>query len=349
MAHMRKAAWKPNKGLAIFATVFVVLGVLGAVYLSQDALPGGTRGTVATSTAAGPRVSVLPLALVNDSAVTLITREGKQERLTTDQFKKRVPEKYWPVIGASVATGEETVFHLPEQPAVLGQTSPDGLKIARMGPAKADGAAVLLITEHGNERSQVLRLNSQPVQDAQVHGWFDASHIALSGFSKGERLALAVETNGRVQKLTTIPDTALSIIGRNGGLYYITGQQGEGIESQPVGPSELHRILLTGSDEVLAREADSVIQTLVTGEKGSLAYVRENGDSFVSSSGTSPVSLGRVRPLLFLNEQELLLRNTYKLEVLNIRTGTSTSLGEVPEGAVEAYPLPQLDVYEPTE
>lgn len=356
LSGMKRRAWKadgPNKGLAVFATVLVVVGIALVAYMSslKRETPkevGSGKSEVATTA-----TDTSAILLVNENAVTVMRLDGKTERMTFDQFDKASLGSQLPYEGSNAANGAKVLFHLFR--ATSTQYSPDDSFAASLGTPKADGAAVLKIdarSEDISTRTIVLRQkNSRPLKEAMFHGWFDIQTTAVSAQVTSTRWIYAVDINGSLKPLTELPDNLAGITVRNGALWYTTATMGEGLESPPTGPSELHRVTVDGVDTLVVRDVRQIILTSVPGPGSRVAYTTDNGQSFALSVGNeqSRVAFGKQRPLLFLPNDRILLRDGYDLVLFDLLTGKTRKLGPLPEGAVNVFWAPSLDETAQTE
>ncbi|MFZ2804560.1 MAG: hypothetical protein WA001_05045 [Patescibacteria group bacterium] len=345
-----RSSRQPNKGVAIFATILVVVGVVAVVAFSSEfnkaTTPPSTSNpgtsTVSTQTA-GPYASGT-VVLVNDSAVTLMRLDATTERVTEDQFTARFAGEALPVEGANVANGAKAYFHLPSASSSSAIPSPDGKTTAAMDDVKSDGATVLDISPVGGSPQTVVLRNAggQALQDVSFLGWLDSRTLAVSAVATSTSEAYAVSIAGDVTPLAPLPSSMVWDDARGGSIWYGTAVMGQGIESEPQGPSELHRIAADGTDTLMTRDETHVYLTVVPGPNGAFAVTTDDGKSSLleSSTGAVRISLGTSRPLFFLPDGTLLMRTDYTIAVFNPTAQTSKTLGSVPEGQVSAFFLP---------
>ncbi len=338
----------PNKPLALFATFLVVVGIVAVALVSsmKTGSPGSTTSVLSASSTVAMTSSTAAIALVNDSAVTLLHFDGTSERLKPQQFTQAYGAGPLPVEGVQVANGSEAYFHAPGE-TVGGIPSPNGQYLAHLESAKSDGAGVIQVSKDGETpQSVVLRSGRTALTDPFVQGWFDDDMMIVTAHATSTRWVYAVSRTGTIEPIVTLPDNVTFLAGRGGMLWYATATLGEGLESPPTGPSEIHRVTLRPAQDVrVADDATHAINMVVPGTDGWFAYTTDDGRSYVErvdGSGAMQgerISLGSERPLLFLSADRLVLRDNFSLVLKDLRTGQVTTLGALPEGQVDAFYL----------
>lgn len=345
MRRHRSSGRKATTFLALFTTVIVILGVTGVAVLTSlrsTAPSSSSRGLIAptstTTVASEPE-----LLLVNDSGMTALSLDGRTEHMTSAEFAARVPAPFRPVEGADAANGSPRVFSLDKgskQPREY--VSPDRRYVARMGQPKSDGASVIE-TWQPNEKPQqtALRVGSLAVREAILFGWGDSKTLLISALSKGVHAVFSVSLGGSVSQLAPLPDTTIWAEGRGAEVWYVTAQPGEGIESDPKPPSELHRVTLKG-DDLVVRDDQRVFMSVVSGKDGRIAYRMDDGVAAFMRIGdvSSRAILDKRQPILFLDDGRLVVRDGFDLWVMDPATGAITKIGTLPEGNVDAYLMP---------
>lgn len=348
----------PNKPLAIFATFLVVVGVAAVVVMSSQfaKLDQAPRAAVSstTSTVSNHDTSASGTAvLVNPLGVTLVHLGGSTERLTFDQFETRVPLAQQPYEGSSVANGAPVYFRAAPQATStdVGIPSPDKRYVAKFDTPKSDGATVLeLIRSTEKPRTFTLRTAAgQPLRDAYLLGWFDASRIAIAAIATSSRAVYSVSLQGASSHLVDLPDTTVAVNARAGAVWYLTAVIGEGIESSPTGPSEVHRVTIDGIDRFVARNERRVIVSVIpdafhSSSTQRVALTMDDGQScLLQEIGRSPSScpsIGKLRPLFFLPDGRLLVRDGFEIHQFDPTSQTSVKLGDLPEGTVDLFFIP---------
>lgn len=347
-----------NKPLAIFATFLVVGGIAAVAYISslehtavgkpaQTAQPPVVKTPVQTSTVDWMTTSTL--LLVSDQAATVMSLDGKSQRLTLDAFRKTfVTTSTLIRDGVEAGSGSPASFASVVSPTQDGRSfpSPDRAETATLLAPKSDGAGVIGITKDGGAvQSIVLRLkNGTPLRDAQIYGWSGPDQLYVAGVIKGARWVYLTDTSGNLTEQGMLPDTAMTVVYRDGRFWYITVTPGPGLESPPMPPSELFTLepgLMDPPNRSWIKDQDHVITgfTFVgTGMmNGEIAYVRDDGQAFIRVPGGTTTPIGKIRPLLFLDEDHLLLRDGFTLSVRDIPAGTVRKIGDLPEGQVRIF------------
>jgi hypothetical protein len=186
---------------------------------------------------------------------------------------------------------------------VAGIPNSAGTRGAWLGSPKSDGAGTLRISDGKNVEEIVLRgKKSLAYRDAEIIGWIDDDHVALSALQGDARHIVLVEPLGRVNELVQVPEEAAAFSVGAGSVWYVTVTPGQGIESGPTGPSEVHRVSLNGEDRVAAHEEDvQAIESLTVRPNvpaDPLPFAYRVGDRLIWSdaSGTR-TDLGSARAL----------------------------------------------------
>jgi len=336
-----------NASVAIFATILIIAGVVAVLAVSNEfkkaTTPPSMRNAIPSSVTggAGPYASGT-LLLVNDSAMTLMRLDATSERVTADQFTARFAGAHLPTEGANVANGSKVYFALAGVTST-GSVSPDGARTVQLSVDKNNTTALSVV--RGNEKPQLIVLrdsSGHAFQNVSLLGWLTNNSIALAG-AVGETSAVyAVSIDGAINVLAPMAPSALWGDARGGFAWYATAVMGEGIESSPHGPSELHRISPDGKDVLVARDELRVFQSVIAGTDGVFAATTDDGKSFFQDAADvgTKVMLGALRPLLFLPGGDLVVRDGYDIALYNESTRTSRKLGTLPEGEVHVFFLP---------
>lgn len=337
-----------NKPLAVFATILVVAGIVGVAYVSSlkksdQTLNSLTSSSTTKLSSTDSTVLQPQLILVNESAVTLMAADGAVERMSVEEFTLRTKGHRLPYEGSSVANGAVVLFQASS--SLSGATkplvSPDGSSSAFRAPAQADDTSVVMIARKGGEPQKiVLRDKKTPLKDVEIVGWFSNTELAVIATTAGSRSVYVVTTTAEPRVVVTLPETVMLLTIRSGLLWYTTAVQGEGIESPPKGPSEIHRVDVSGKNTLMTRDELRVISSVVAGPSYSerIAYTTDDGQAFVFTEADGKrVVLGKKRPLLFLASGDLILRDGYDLVRMTLDTGVIKKLGALPEGKVDVF------------
>ncbi|MBI5654432.1 hypothetical protein HZC53_02130 [Candidatus Uhrbacteria bacterium] len=337
---------KTNVPVLLFATFLVVGGIVSAAYFSSQkadvAAQASKQGSVQNSTSQ-PQVASGTLWLANSDAVTVLKFDGTSERLSWDDFAKRFPSAVWPGQGSLAANGSAVSLLSPEQASGTRKIypSPDRRYMANLGTPKSDNAAVIEVRQ-GRESPQTLVIRDRKgraFSDTQFMGWLDNRTLALTAVATSSRWVYAVDLNNVMRPLAPLPDDAVYLEVRAGAVWYATAVLGEGIESPPMGPSDLHRITSNGQDVIVAQDDSRVFQIVVANDRGDFMYATDDGQAYYQKSGDtgSRKALSERRPLLILRDGRLVLREGFKVVLYDPATSLSRDLGDLPEGEVRVF------------
>lgn len=181
----------------------------------------------------------------------------------------------------------------------------------RVIPASPDGKAAMLTD--GDDWNVALRSqNGETYNDPTVIGKADATHVFVVA-STNVRALLLVSRAGEIRALASMPEFANVLPTQDGHVWLATYTPGEGIESEPSGPSRLIRISVSGIQETFAEET-RVITSVLPGENSAFAYRTDDGDMVASKEGKRWTGNGV--PLAWLNGTDLLIsqgRSVFKL------------------------------------
>lgn len=116
----------------------------------------------------------------------------------------------------------------------------------------------------GAEWNVVLRSPSgDAYQDPLLLGMFDDTHAAI--YTRGtKRVIVKASRSGSVTVLAQVPDNAQVLGYAEGAVWYSTYVAGEGIESEPVGPSTLYRVTSEGKIEEIATDPEHVFVSVLS-------------------------------------------------------------------------------------
>ncbi len=320
---------------------FILVGILAFAAFrflqpqTTDTVPGVSTST-ATSTM---ETSTTTIVLVNENAITSLDLNGQAKRMTADEFVAAHPASTWPSGGVQVSNGQWATFHLPAEATSGTRGSAVSLKgawTAKIISVKTDGASVIQLTDKTKSKELILRQSSgTPIKDASIAGWFDDERMMIIGHATDTKWLYSFSTQGIVQPIVSLPETIVSFQVKDGALWYVTATQGEGIESDPTGPSDVHRVVMSPSiQDTIEHHEDTRVVIGFTGTQP-LAFTLDNGESFWKD-----ISIGKRRPLLVLPDQRLIVRDGFDLVLFDPKTGATRKLMATPEGAVTIFVMP---------
>ncbi len=323
----------------LIRVVLVAVLAFAAFRFLQPDVPSGIPVVLAPVVSTTAETATTTIALVNENAITLVDLNGVTKRMTADEFLNTHPSSTWPRDGVQVSNGQWVSFKMPGQVAsgTRGEfSSTHGTWIASSGSVKADGASVIRVVSKAKTKDLVFRQpGGAPIKDASILGWFDDATMMLTGHVTSTSWLYSFSVQGVTQPLLPLPETVLSFQTRAGELWYTTAVQGEGIESNPVGPSDVHHVgIHPGINDTVEHHEDTHVVIGLTGTKP-LAFTLDTGESFWQD-----VSIGKRRPLLVLPDQRLIVRDGFDLVIFDPKTGATHKLMTLPEGAVTAFLMP---------
>jgi hypothetical protein len=157
-------------------------------------------------------------------------------------------------------------------------------------------------------------------------GALDRSHVLLTALHP-EPVLLRVSVSGELFEAYR-PQEASRFLGTSEGLsWYSTFVPGEGLESEPQGPSDLVRVTSDGQAQIVAKD-ERVIIAAVSGSQGAFAYFTDKGEG-VARSGTDAWR-GDMRPLVWLDDHRLILARGTELLLLNLSSAELRRIAELP-------------------
>lgn len=341
-----------SSGIFAFIKIICIVAFAAALaYAISEKSNGPTSRFSSSATSTAPLLgpsSSSTFILINEEAVTLMSTHSINQRLTPQQFREKFKDAQFPSEGVGAATGDHARFALPGTvPKTGGVLSPDGKLRASLDTPQSDQASAIRLERLSSQTSQklVLRTGSNlPLKQAELFGWVDSATLAVSAQVTSSRWIYVVDTTGKTRPLIPLMQNMVSVMPRAGAVWYITATLGEGLESPPRGPSELHRVAIQGStpDQNIVRADEQVILRFVASPdiQDVIAYTLDTGRSYIVRTGELPWSLGVRKPLMILPDKLLLVRNGFDLELVDPISQQSTRLGALPEGDVKIYVLP---------
>jgi len=204
----------------------------------------------------------------------------------------------------------------------------------RMVPASPDGKAPILTD--GNEWNVVLRgTNGEAYADPQLVSAADETHVFVLATTDVRKLLL-VSRSGEIRVLADVPENANVLPASDGHAWIATFVPGEGLESEPTGPSRLIRLSVSGIQETIAEET-RIIVGVMPGADGDVAYRTDTGDVVVTAGGKRWTGSGI--PLLWLDGDRIMLAQGRGVFLLDMRTLTLELLQQMPAGPTAARML----------
>lgn len=329
--------------LALFATFLVVGGVAAVAFVAAPRTPVPEQQP--PSDAPKKPSLYFPPFLTVDGSARLITESAERELAWPDDVKF-LGQPLSTVKGVEVATGEsvelENGFVRSSSTAVR---SPDGRRSAQSATHRQDATGSIEVRYGNDARSYVLRLpDGSGVRDAKPVGWWNDDTVAVFGLSTSTRDVFALSLTGTVRRVAQLPEFIEHVRVEDGAVWYVRVTPGEGLEQPAMPPTELHRVTMDGRDEAVVSEEGDVIARYVVQTPTVLAYQTEKGNLVLVSGGKAE-SLGRGTPVLFLNEEHLLILRDGALFMRHLDESTETPLPTVGSGSA-VFPLLRANVDE---
>lgn len=195
----------------------------------------------------------------------------------------------------------------------------------RIVPASPDGKAPMLMD--GNEWNVSLRgANGEAYLEPSLIGVADATHAFVLATTDARKILL-VSRAGEIRVLADVPEYANALASKDGHAWFATYTPGEGIESEPIGPSRLMRVSLSGAKENISEETRVIVDVL-PGQGDAVAYRTDDGDAVVLANGRRWAGTGI--PLAWLSPDALLLSQGRNVFLLDMRSVTLELLQQLP-------------------
>ncbi|MEK7655723.1 MAG: hypothetical protein AAB386_03530 [Patescibacteria group bacterium] len=315
-----------NGYFAIFISLLVIAAAAAVVFVYPDRFsPKIAPPPISPSATQSFDLSGSRVLLADEAGAWLQVASGSRP-LKWPEDVKLLGAALSTFRGHDVKTGEdaylESGFILAT--SSVGFRSPDGRRSIHPTPSAPDGTSAILIRYGGDTSNVILREeNGRGIRDAQAVGWWDNETVAVVGIKNSVRTAFAVGIAGGVRVVASLPETATRIEIHDGGLWYVTLTPGEGLESEPAPPSELHRLMVEGKDSTLMVSPVTVISRYVVVGGNLVATQNEKGKIYYSSSTEGVVAEGVL--LDATADGKLLIRNGEKLSFGDPRAGGMTS------------------------
>ncbi|MFH1621392.1 MAG: hypothetical protein ABIB04_04905 [Patescibacteria group bacterium] len=348
MPKKKKIQLLDKVSLSFITTVIIVAGVAFAGYVYYGKKIPAINAPEATNLAGlSEESSELPFSLLmpNEFAVSILSPDRKMERLTFLEFNDKYKDESLPIYGVLAANGETRYLHLPIDATATASwyIAPDGMSSAWLdSPAKDEASIIEVKKGQAKEEKIVLRTSkNKPIKDAMLLGWFDEKTIVVVASVDQVKSVYAVNLNGVVRQVKELPENIIFYVVKSGYFWFATGTLGEGLESSPTGPSELYRVSSNGVFDLVARDEKNVFISMTADSSGNLGATMSDGNSFVMRIGSdgSRIDIGKRRPLLFTDNDKLIVRDGFDLLLMDCTSGDMSKIVSLPEGSVEIFVL----------
>ena len=282
-----------------------VIGVVGYVLLGRAPAP--------SNTAAPPKAAEKPAA----AAIA----EATGTRI---------------LIGASVPTEPSDRLYLLtlEDKSIVEKKTAAGWRVGNLDSA---AQAVSVAPKSGSDAS-VLSGNGWNVSlrdkkgnaylEPRLFGFFDARHAGVLARKDASLVLLSVSTAGEIREIYTVGETANPLSIGGGSAWFSTFQPGEGIESEPRGPSELIRVLPDGTASTVMTSFNVIVSALA-GPDNALAALSSDGKLTIQTADHSQTMEGK--PLLWLDNNRLLYSRGMTLFLWDAANEQTSSVGLMTE------------------
>ncbi len=138
-----------------------------------------------------------------------------------------------------------------------------------------DDSRGFFLTDGGNWNVALRNGDGQPYTDPEFLG-MDGEKTAFVLATKSGRFLLRIDRSGSIRELFNLPENS-NVVGFGGGAIWVaTFTPGEGIESDPVGPSMLERISFNGTRTDMVQET-RVIDMVIPDSNERYAYRNDDG------------------------------------------------------------------------
>ncbi len=187
------------------------------------------------------------------------------------------------------------------------------------------------LTDGGEWNVTLRSAKGEAYTEPRLLGMLDEKHAIAMGRTDRVQI-LEVSRVGQVISLADVPENG-SVLGLSGGaIWMATFTPGEGLESEPTGPSTLYKLSLNGEQEVVdsTKTADFFVGALSDGEK-QVIWLNTN---LFTADGDGRSFSGSGRPLAWM-EGKLLVAEGKRL-VLYDGQGQKQDLGVELEGEPSA-------------
>ena len=239
-------------------------------------------------------------------------------------------------VGVRTKDGGDQLYEISASSTPRRVETPEGWQAERL-----QGTSELRLEQRGSDGFAVMAdegwnvllrsSNGQLYEAPRLVGLLDAEHALV--VARGESLeALSVAKNGSLKTLTPLPDASGAFAVGEKAFWYATYIQGEGLESEPLGPSELRRVDERGASAFVT--ASSVIESILPGAGGGVAYAMASG--FVAVFPDKSEWRGVGHPLLWLDDERLLYANQGSIRIVQRGQAQERVLADVEGQPVSA-------------
>ncbi len=169
-------------------------------------------------------------------------------------------------------------------------------------PASPDGKAPIL-SDGGDWKVPLRTAKGVTLNEPVMVGMADEMHAFVMARATGNQLFL-VSRSGDIRDVHDLPDFVNPLYSDDGNAWLASFVPGEGLESDPTGPSRLLRISSDGTEAQVAEETQ-VIVSIVNGPSNAFAYRKAGGDMAAISGDKQWIGPGL--PLAWVDKDHLLL------------------------------------------
>lgn len=245
-------------------------------------------------------------------------------------------------VGVRTKDGGDQLYEISPSSTPRLVETPEGWQAERL-----QGASEVRLEQRGTDGFSVMAdegwnvllrsPNGRLYEAPRLVGLLDAEHALV--VARGESLeALSVAKNGSLKTLTPLPDTSGAFAVGAKAFWYATYVQGEGLESEPLGPSELRRVDERGASSFVT--ASSVIESILPGAGGGVAYAMAS--AFVVVFPDKGEWRGVGHPLLWLDDERVLYANQGSIRVVQRGQAEETILADVGGQPVSAAQITDM-------
>lgn len=296
---------------ALIGFAVLILLVLSVVYFFSKNTLSNTAGV---PTGTGPDNTVQP----------------NKESIASERIMIGVPSPLAPSDLAYILDEASGDLQAVDQPAGWRVSNIQKTREAAFEPIFNDEGATRFLL--GSDWNVVLRdTQAVPYKNASFIGLLN-ENIAVLQADKDVRYILFAHKDGKIDEVYELPELYI-IQGIYGNSVWITtALMGEGLESEPQGPSHVIRIDAEAYESMITE--DQVIERLTAYDAKSYAY--RFGDGTYKARHGNYVWEGGGTPLLWLDKNTLLVSQGKTLKRVNVTESSQDTLGELEKPATVA-------------